>query len=78
MVYFMKLFPNWGEGFKSIGKIWLMDFKLFTFVETSYLNTDMRKFESSQKEESRAQTADSSKACSKTRAFNANFAFWLI
>jgi len=33
------------------------------------LNTDVRKFESSQKGESRAQSADSSKAYSKRRAF---------
>jgi len=33
------------------------------------LNTDMRKFESSQKDESRAQLADSSKAYKKRRAF---------
>jgi len=39
------------------------------FVETSRLNTNIFKFELSQKE-SRAQLADSSKACSKTRAFN--------
>ena len=31
-------------------------------MEWSYLNTDVRKFESSQKDESRAQSADSSKA----------------
>jgi len=33
------------------------------------LNTDMRKFESSQKDESRSQLADSSKAYRKRRAF---------
>ena len=33
------------------------------------MNTDMRKFESSQKDESRAQLADSSKAYKKRRAF---------
>jgi len=37
-------------------------------VEWSYLNTDMRKFESSQKSESKAQSADSSKAYRKPRA----------
>jgi len=35
---------------------------LISPVEWSYLNTDMRKFESSQTDESRAQSADSSKA----------------
>ena len=35
---------------------------LITPVERSYLHADMRKFETSQKEESRAQSADSSKA----------------
>ena len=39
----------------------MIDSLLIT-VEWSYLNTDMRKFETSQKEESRAQSADSSKA----------------
>jgi len=33
------------------------------------LNTDMRKFESSQKDDSRAQSADSSKAFRKRRVF---------
>jgi len=45
-------------------------YKLFTCLETSYLNTDMSKFESSQQDESRAQSADSSKAYSRPRAFN--------
>jgi len=34
------------------------------------LNTDMYKFESSQEDESRAQSADASRAYSKLRAFN--------
>ena len=38
---------------------------VITPVEWSYLNTDMRKFETSQKEESRAQSTDSSKAYRK-------------
>jgi len=46
-----------------------------TFVETSYLHTDVRKFESSKKDESRAQSADSSKACKKLRVFNFDLAF---
>ena len=38
------------------------------------LNTDMGKFETSEKEESRAQSADSSKAYRKpSRAFNCHF-----
>jgi len=39
-------------------------------VESSYLNTDMCKFESSQKDESRAQSADFSKANRKLGALN--------
>jgi len=35
-------------------------FKLFTYVENSYLNADVCKFESSQKDESRAHSADTS------------------
>jgi len=37
----------------------------FTFVETNYLNTDMCKYKSLQKDKNRAQSADSSKAYSK-------------
>ena len=40
----------------------MIDSLLITPVERSYLNTDMRKFETSQKEESRAQPADSFKS----------------
>ena len=43
-------------------------FKTVTFVETNYLNTDIWKFESSQKE-SRTLSADSSKAYSKLDSF---------
>jgi len=39
--------------------------KPVAFVETSYLNTDMCKFASQQKEESRAQSSDFSKVYSK-------------
>jgi len=39
-------------------------------VETSYLNTDVCKFESSQKDGSIAHLADSLKAFNKLRAFN--------
>ena len=44
------------------------------------MNTDMRKFETSQKEESRAQSVDSSKAYTKpSRAFNCSlFACFLV
>jgi len=44
-------------------------FNFVALVETSYLNTDMCKFETSQSEESTAQSADSSIACFKPRAF---------
>jgi len=37
------------------------------------MNTDMRKFESLQRDESRAQSADSSKAYRKCRAFYCSF-----
>jgi len=37
---------------------------------TSYVNTDLYKFEPSQKDESRAHSADSSKVDSKPRAFD--------
>jgi len=37
-------------------------------MESSYLNTDMCRFESSQNDKSRAQSADSTKAYSKPRA----------
>jgi len=52
---------------------------LLIIVEGSYLNTDMRKFETSQKE-SRAQSADSSKAYRKpSRAFKCSlFACFLL
>jgi len=46
-----------------------IDSLLLSLVEWSYLDTDMRKFESSQKDESRAWSADSSKAFRKRRAF---------
>ena len=39
-------------------------------VETSVLNTDMGTFDSSQKDESKAHSADPSKSYSKTKAFN--------
>jgi len=58
----------------------VIDSLLITPVEWSYLNTDMRKFETSQKEESRAQSADSSKAYRKpSRAFTCSlFACFLL
>ena len=60
--------PRWN---KQGIKIFFIDSLLITPVEWSYLNTDMHKFETSQKEESRAQSADSSKAYRKlSRAFN--------
>jgi len=43
-------------------KKFVIDSLLLSLVEWSYVNTDMRKFESLQKDESRAQSTDSSKA----------------
>jgi len=45
--------------------------KPFTSVETSDFNINMCKFESLQKDESKAKVADSSKPYSKSRALNA-------
>jgi len=42
---------------------------LTPIVESTYFNMDMCKFESPQKEESRARSADSSKAYTKLSAF---------
>jgi len=42
---------------------------LTPIVESTYLNRDMCKFESSQKDESRWQSTGSSKACRNTTAF---------
>jgi len=48
----------------------LIDSLLAPIVQGTYLHIDMRKFESSQKDESRTQSVDSSKACRKPRDFN--------
>ena len=48
----------------------LIDSVLTAIVESTYLNTDMRKFASPQKHESRTQSADSSKANSKPGALD--------
>jgi len=61
-VVYVKLFSYW----KQIDDGW----EPFTFVETSYLHTAMHKFESSQKGESRAQSAGSLKAFNRPRASN--------
>jgi len=62
-------------------------FDYVTFAETIYLKTDMCKSESPQSYESRAQSADSSKACSNHTTFKCliipiaktfNDIFWLI
>ena len=45
-------------------------FDYVTFVETTYLKTDLCNSESSQNHENRAQLADSSKPCKKVRACN--------
>ena len=50
-------------------KILLIDSLLTPIVESTYLNRDMCKFESSQKDESRWQSTDSSKAYRNTSAF---------
>ena len=47
---------------------------LTAFAETSHLNTDLYEFESSQSEEKKVQSTDSSKACNKPRAFNCSAA----
>ena len=47
-----------------------MDSKPVTFAETSWMNTDMCKPDSSQEVESGAQSVDSSNVCSKLRVFN--------
>jgi len=47
----------------------LIDSLLTPIVESTYLNRDMYKFESSQKDESRWQSTDSSKAYRYTSAF---------
>jgi len=51
-------------------KMCKIDSLVVSHVESNYINTDMCKFESSQKHESRTQSADSSKACRKPRASN--------
>ena len=53
-------------------------FKPSTFVKTSYLNTHVCKFEPSQKHESRAQSADSSKVYSKLITFNVCFCLMTV
>ena len=50
-------------------KLLLIDSLLSPIVESTYLNRDMWKFESSQKDESRWQSTDSSKAYRNTNAF---------
>jgi len=47
----------------------LIDSLLVSFVENTYLDIDMYKFESLQNDEKRAQSADFSKAYRKSRAF---------
>jgi len=50
-----------------------IDSLFISLVESSYVNMDMYKFELSQKDESRVQLADSSKAFRKPRAFQLCF-----
>jgi len=47
----------------------LINFLLTPIVELAYFNVDVCKFESSQLDETRAQSTDSSKACRNTSAF---------
>jgi len=57
----------------DLGSLLLTEFAalfLISLVESIYLNIDMCKCESSQKDECRTWSAGSSKACSKPRAFN--------
>jgi len=49
---------------------------LLSLAEWSYLNTDMRKFESSQKDEIRGQSADSSKVYRRPRALSVALVSW--
>ena len=51
---------------------------LTPIVESTYLNRDMCKFESSQKDESRWQSTDSLKAYRNISAFKCSFLWWQI
>jgi len=53
-------------------KKFLIDSLLSPVVESTYLNMDMCKFASSQKDESRVQSANSSKTYRKPEVFNCN------
>jgi len=54
----------------------LIDSLLTPIVESTYLNRDMWKFESSQKDESTWQSTDSSKAYRNSSAFKYNHNKW--
>ena len=66
-------FQDWGcvilREIDFLFKNLLIDSLLTPIVESTYLNRDMCKFESSQKDESRWQSTDSSKAYRNTSAF---------
>jgi len=51
---------------------------VFMIQVSIYFNIDMCKFESSQKDESRAQSADSSKAYRKPRALNCIYDIYIF
>ena len=56
--------------YRQIKKNLLIVSLLISHVESNHLNTDICKIESSQEDESRAQSADFSKAYRKSRAFS--------
>ena len=56
----------------------LIDSLLTPIVESTYLNRDMCKFEPSQKDESRWQSTDSSKAYRNTSAFKCCVSFFFL
>ena len=56
----------------------LIDSLLTPIVESTYVNRDMCKFESSQKDESRWQSTDSSKAYRNTSAFKCSLEWWQL
>jgi len=66
-----RCFVTWNR--YSVKRICAIDSLFVTLVDTSYWQSDMCKFESSQKHESRDQSADSFKGCSKTRTLVVSF-----
>ena len=66
-----RCFDTWNR--YSVKRICAIDSLFITLVDTSYWQSDMCKIEWSQKYESRDQSADSFKRCSKTRALVVGF-----